>query len=255
MVDNHGSALRSAGFGRLPPSIYARKARASGSRQEKRSIEKNQKRIPLDIKNMFNAVSHERLQEINQRNSQLLNCMLTSYPNGHKIAAKSAAIMYVDDVNAVLHNRDVDYFLNRFKTLGKPLGAILNTKKTRIMTNTTGTSLVEWLKKHHNRGKQMLGHQLATTIGTFSTTKVNGLPVPVEVMDGLRVLGAPIGSLTFCQDFLLKALAKAQSDANKLLANLEDLQTPPTKSPTYLHMTSTTRPSMNFLTPLASSAQ
>ena len=43
-------------------------------------------------------------------------------------------------------------------------------------------------------------------------------------MDGLRVLGAPIGSFTFCQNFLLKALTKAQSDVNKLLT-IEDLQT------------------------------
>jgi hypothetical protein len=45
----------------------------------------------------------------------------------------------------------------------------------------------------------------------FSTTKVNGLSVPVEATDGLRVLGAPVGSLQFCQSFLLKALSKAQT--------------------------------------------
>jgi hypothetical protein len=59
----------------------------------------------------------------------------------------------------------------------------------------------------------------------FSTTKVNGLSVSVEVTDGLRVLGAPVSSLKFCQAFLLKALFKVQSDADKLLSNLEDLQT------------------------------
>jgi hypothetical protein len=131
----------------------------------------------------------------------------------------------VEDVNALLHHQDVDYFLNRFKTLGEPLGTILNSDKTRIMTTTTGTSLVEWLKNCHNRGTRMMFQQLANTIGAFSTTKVNGLTVPVEVLDGLLVLGAPIGSLKFCQEFLIKALAKAQSDANKLLFNLEDLQT------------------------------
>jgi hypothetical protein len=46
-------------------------------------------------------------------------------------------------------------------------------------------SLIERLKNHHNIGKQMIGKQLAATIGTFSTIKVNGLTVPVEVMDGL----------------------------------------------------------------------
>jgi hypothetical protein len=62
------------------------------------------------------------------------------------------SLAYVDDVNAVLYHQDVDFFLRRFKVLGKPLGAILNTEKTRIMTSTTGTSLVERLKRQHNRG-------------------------------------------------------------------------------------------------------
>jgi hypothetical protein len=70
-----------------------------------------------------------------------------------------------------------------------------------------------------------LGQQLESTISIFSTTEVNGLSVHFEVTDGLRVLGAPVGSLKFCQAFLLKALSKAQSDADKLLSNLEDLQT------------------------------
>ncbi|KAL7501804.1 hypothetical protein ACHAXN_000136 [Cyclotella atomus] len=81
---------------------------------------------------------------------------------------------YVDDVNAMLSHHDVEYFLQMFKKLGEPLGAILNTDKTRIMTTTTGKSLVERLKGHHNKGKQLLGHQLANTISTFSTSKVNG---------------------------------------------------------------------------------
>jgi len=132
---------------------------------------------------------------------------------------------YVDDVNAVLHHQDVDFFLRQFKILGEPLGAILNTEKTRIMTSTSGKSLIERLKNHHNKGKVLTGQILEKTIAKFSTTKVNGLIVPVEVTDGLRVLGAPVGSLSFCQSFLLKALSKAQTDATKLLSNLEDLQT------------------------------
>jgi hypothetical protein len=82
------------------------------------------------------------------------------------------------------------------------------------MNSTTGTSLVKRLKLHHNRGRVLLGQELESTISLFSTTKVNGLSVLVDV-----------GSLKFCQAFLLKALSKEQSDADKLLSNLEDLQT------------------------------
>jgi hypothetical protein len=48
---------------------------------------------------------------------------------------------------------------------------------------------------------------------------------PVEVVDGLRVLGCPIGSISFCQHFLHKALTQAKSDTTKLSTSLESLQT------------------------------
>ncbi|KAL7501724.1 hypothetical protein ACHAXN_000003, partial [Cyclotella atomus] len=49
---------------------------------------------------------------------------------------------YVDDVNSILNHSDIKYFLNRFRKLTTPLGAILNTEKTRILTTTTGESVV-----------------------------------------------------------------------------------------------------------------
>jgi hypothetical protein len=54
-----------------------------------------------------------------------------------------------------------------------------------ILKRRETCSLVERLKRHHNRGGVLLGQQLESTISVFSTTKVNGLSVPVEVTDGL----------------------------------------------------------------------
>jgi hypothetical protein len=48
----------------------------------------------------------------------------------------------------------------------------------------------------------------------------NGTSVPHEVTDGLRVLGTPAGSTSFCNAFIDKAIA---SDAVKLVQNLDDL--------------------------------
>ena len=48
--------------------------------------------------------------------------------------------------------------------------------------------------------------------------------MPVEVTDGLRILGIPIGSPAFCKTFILKQLQLAKSDSAKTLASLEDLQ-------------------------------
>jgi hypothetical protein len=112
---------------------------------------------------------------------------------------------YVDDVNSILHHSDIQFFLDRFHDLGSPLGAILNTEKTRILTTTSGQSVVDIdrMKAHQNIGISMAGVALEETIAEYSTTKIDGNIVPVEVTDGLSVLGAPIGSTEFCQNFIM----------------------------------------------------
>lgn len=244
--------------------------------------------VSLDIRNMFNAVSRERLREIISERFQTLepyadliydgagetfvrledgkwviipvnegfsqgcpaspvfaaivlhDILSQIQPELNARAAQRKAygdcgddglgslgiiMAYVDDVNSILHHSDIKYFLDRFRELGGPLGAILNTEKTRILTTTTGNSVIDRMKTHRNIGTQMAGVALEEAVAEYSTTKVDGRVVPVEVTDGLRVLGAPIGSVEFCQKFILKALDRAKSDAAKLLTNLDDLQT------------------------------
>ena len=134
-------------------------------------------------------------------------------------------LAYVDDTNSMLHHEDVDFFLRRFVELGRPLGADLNIEKTRILTSTSGAKLTETLIKHDDMHMVMRGKMLEGAISTYSTKIVDGTRLPVEVTDGLRVLGAPIGSQHFCHDFLLKMMAKATEDSQKLLDSLEDSQT------------------------------
>jgi hypothetical protein len=93
------------------------------------------------------------------------------------------------------------------------------------MTTTSGTSLIDRLTSHQDPLLIARGNILKNATRTYWTTKIDGIITPVEIVDGLRVLGAPIGSVKFCQQFLLKALSRAQSDATKLINNLEDLQT------------------------------
>jgi hypothetical protein len=122
-------------------------------------------------------------------------------------------------------SQEAKYFLRRFTELDGPLGAILNTEKTRILTTTSGNSLVPQLTSHTDPYIKTTGQNLESAISTYSTTKINNIITPVEVTDGLRVLGTPIGCKSFCQDFLKKALSRAESDATKLTTHLEDLQT------------------------------
>ena len=131
-------------------------------------------------------------------------------------------LAYVDDTNLLLHHDDVKYFLDRFKELGEKLGAVLNTEKTRILTSTNNESTVQKLLTSSTLRHAMTGTLLQQAIQQYSTDKDKS---PVEVTDGLRVLGSPIGSHNYCKTFLSDAMQKATSDAHKLLNNLDDLQT------------------------------
>ena len=106
-----------------------------------------------------------------------------------------------------------------------PLGGVLNTEKTRILTATNGVKTTERLLQHPSLSMNMAGKMLQRTIAKYSTEKVDGETKPVEVTTGLRVLGAPIGSAQFCKEFMLETMKKAKKDSEALLEHLEDAQT------------------------------
>eukprot|EP00956_Cyclotella_meneghiniana_P031932 scaffold85671_cov23-Cyclotella_meneghiniana.AAC.1 len=135
-------------------------------------------------------------------------------------------LAYVDDCNALVALEDVEPLLDKFKELAEPLGAIMNTEKTRILTSTNNTSTVQLLQQSHDLNNKVIAHSLQNAIAKYSQKKTdNNTLSPYEVTDGLRVLGAPIGSRSFCNTFLIKAMTKAQQDASKLMSGLDDLQT------------------------------
>ena len=57
---------------------------------------------------------------------------------------------FVDDVNALVTIEDAAEYLRLFEEIGGELGAILNTDKTRILTSTSGTRLVERMINSNN---------------------------------------------------------------------------------------------------------
>jgi len=131
---------------------------------------------------------------------------------------------FVDDTNALLPHEDVHDFLKAFRKYGEPLGARLNVDKTRIMTTCKNTSLIKRMRDAPwARGRKDLIDDLELAIKTFSRNKKDGSMV--EVQDGLRVLGVPIGNNEFCKAFISAQLAKAKVDASKILEGLDDLQT------------------------------
>ena len=132
---------------------------------------------------------------------------------------------YVDDVNALLHHKDVRWFLERFVELAQPRGGVLNTMKTRILTSTSHNSVIAKLISSNDASTRVAGMELDRAVTDYSrTNNKEGGFTKVEVVDGLRVLGAPIGSPSFCAEFLASALRKASSDSRKILEGLEDVQ-------------------------------
>ena len=112
---------------------------------------------------------------------------------------------FVDDVNALVTIEDAAEYLRLFEEIGGELGAILNTDKTRILTSTSGTSLVERMINSNNSDTQTRGQLLKKTIEKYSTYKGD----PMEVTTGLRVLGVPIGNKNFCISFIQYMLKKS----------------------------------------------
>ena len=133
---------------------------------------------------------------------------------------------YVDDVNALLPTEDVEFFLTKFKEYGEPLGAILNTEKTRILTSTSSRSTVQHLLSSWNSHEREAGTSLQRAINTFSRKRNDdGTYSPHEVTTGLRVLGCPIGSSYFCKNFISQILEKARAANASIIAGLSDDQT------------------------------
>ena len=127
---------------------------------------------------------------------------------------------YMDDVNALVSIHDAAFFVNQFKKLGLPIGAILNQEKTRVMTSVNGVKLTDRLLISNNDQLVSLGRELRSLIKQNSTIK----GAPLEITDGIRVLGSPIGNPTFCKYFISKAMTKAQTHADTILKNLDNTQ-------------------------------
>ena len=109
---------------------------------------------------------------------------------------------YVDDVTVLISICDVEVCLQLFKKYGAPLGAVLNTEKTRILTSTNNTSTVDKLLSSGYTHNNFIGTSLQNEIAHFSCDKDRS---PLKIKNGLRVLGIPIGSHKFCTGFILTA--------------------------------------------------
>ena len=116
---------------------------------------------------------------------------------------------YIDDGTLCIPFPDVYSFLRRFAKIGAPVGAVLNTEKTKILTSTTGVSPIPFLSPAHRS-------ELRAAIQHFT---------PGEETQGLRILGIPVGGDQFIRQYLQSFLDTLHTDTGNLLQNMPDLQT------------------------------
>ena len=93
---------------------------------------------------------------------------------------------YMDD--------NIQFFCEEIERLGTPRGCFVNPFKTRILTSCNGESS---LPKLH-LSNSPLADTIKRTIATYSITKKpDDTTSPIELVDGFRLLGTPIGSPVF----------------------------------------------------------
>jgi hypothetical protein len=118
-------------------------------------------------------------------------------------------IAFMDDTNVLLDPADVNWFLKRMTTLGRPVGIIIGKEKTKILTNTNGVSLLPFLLPAARSS-------LSTAINTYTTG---------EATRGLRVLGIPLGSIAFQREYITKFTTNLTTDTTNMCNVLPDPQT------------------------------
>jgi hypothetical protein len=108
----------------------------------------------------------------------------------------SHLLSHVDDISTCVYLDDLQFLCETLKSRGASLGCFVYTSKTRILTSCNGTSPVDDITALDAN----LGASIYQTIAQFSN-KPNPTDqtqtIPVELTDGCRLLGHPIGSAEF----------------------------------------------------------
>lgn len=129
---------------------------------------------------------------------------------------------YVDDVSACPPLMDLRFLCDEFRDACKRVNLRVNCFKTRIMTSCNGQSILPDLYCRD----ATLANEIETTLANYSSKRnSDGTTSIEEITSGIRLLGAPIGSLAFAESFFLGKLHDVQSHADLLSGEVEDLQT------------------------------
>ena len=132
---------------------------------------------------------------------------------------------YVDDNSSCVPLVDLAFFFAKLVELGMSLGCLLNKFKTRILTSCNGESILPELR----RINPTLAAEVEATLREYSVEKntadPEGPPSMVELTSGFRLLGTPVGSPEFAEEFFEEQLKEVRRNIASLHAGVPDLQT------------------------------
>ena len=136
----------------------------------------------------------------------------------------SHLLSYVDDISTCVYLDDLQFLCETLKSSGASLGCFVNTSKTRILTSCNGTSPIDDITALD----ATLGASISHTIAKFSN-KPNPTDqtqtIPVELTDGCRLLGHPIGSASFASKFFTTCTDAVAASISSLSASISDPHT------------------------------
>ena len=146
--------------------------------------------------------------------------LLNGDPGDDGFGSITHLFAWVDDISATVPHNDIATFLHHLNELGHQRGCHINPHKSRILTSCNNNSIIPLLK-HTNPS---LADTISNAINRFSTKIIEGTTTGVELTDGFRLLGTPVGSASFADSFYQEQLSHAFQLAT-LNDQITDLQT------------------------------
>jgi len=120
------------------------------------------------------------------------------------LGSNAILMSYIDDCTLSLHYDDLLYFIEAFNTIGHPLGCKLKQQKCKVLTSTTNISPLPYLPLNH-------ASSLTKVLEQYCGGVTKG-----EALNGVRILGAPIGNSTFVEQYQNKTIQKLTSTVSTL---------------------------------------
>ena len=127
----------------------------------------------------------------------------SSAPGDDGQGSITSFLAYLDDVNALIPFIDLAFTLEEFRHLGVPIGAVINQRKTKILSSFSS--------------QPPLSSHLSSAAALLSPSS--------HLQQGIRLLGVPLGSTHFVDQYLDSQADLLAASASRLQSKLRSLQT------------------------------